>query len=281
MDPDAARITTQGTGRTIDTGGPAPALRRGLTVLKFLASRANPQSAATIARELRLPRSTTYELLTELAAAGFAVHIAPQRLWGLGVASFEIGTAYLRQDPLERISRPVLAQLAGQVLMTAHLGVLHGSQTLYVIKERPGSTFRPPTLVTDVGVRLPAHLTATGLAILAFQPAAQIRALHPGADSFIDRTGRGAGSLAALRKQLADTRRAGWAVEDGQVTLGMASVAAPVFDHHQMPVASIGVTFAHECPHRDSCHQTWPALAAMVQAATAVVTSAIGGRMPE
>ena len=40
---------------------------------------------------------------------------------------------------------------------------------------RPG---RPP-LVTDVGVRLPAHLTASGRAILAPLPAAQVRALYP------------------------------------------------------------------------------------------------------
>lgn len=264
-----------------ENGGPAPALRRGLAVLNFLASRASPQSASTIARELHLPRSTTYELLTELASAGFAVHIASQRLWGLGVTSFEIGTAYLRQDPLERISRPVLAHLAGRLLMTAHLGVLHGAQTLYVIKERPGSSFRPPTLITEVGVRLPAHLTATGLAILAFQPAAQIRALLPGPESFVNRTGRGAVNLPGLRKQLTVARRAGWAVEDGQVTTGMASVAAPVFDHRGMPVASIGVTFAHECPGNSSCDQTWPELARTVRLATSAVTSAIGGQGPK
>jgi DNA-binding IclR family transcriptional regulator len=42
---------------------------------------------------------------------------------------------------------------------TAHLGVLHGRETLYLIKEQPR---RPVLLVTDVGVRLPAHLTAVG-----------------------------------------------------------------------------------------------------------------------
>ncbi|AZI59386.1 IclR family transcriptional regulator [Nakamurella antarctica] len=278
--------------------GGAPALRKGLCVLNYLASRATPQSAATIARELGLPRSTTYDLLTELAAAGFAVHIASQRLWGLGVSAFEVGTAYLRQEPLERVARPILHQLAAKVSMTAHLGVLHGAQTLYVVKEKPTSNFRPPTLVTEVGVRLPSHLTATGLAILAFLPAAQVRALLPGTDSFVDRTGRGARSLPELRRSLAATRRSGWAVEDGLVSAGMASVAAPVFDHRSMAVASIGVTFAHLCqptPARlatsesatnvpadaqTPCDQRWPELAATVQAATAAVTAALGGHSP-
>ena len=57
--------------------------------------------------------------------------------------------------------------------------MLHGRDVLYVVEERaPG---RPP-LVTDVGVRLPAHLTASGRAILAALPAAQVRALYPDAD---------------------------------------------------------------------------------------------------
>jgi hypothetical protein len=47
-----------------------PALRRGLGILRVLAGRAGPMSAAMVARELGLPRSTTYHLLAELEAAG-------------------------------------------------------------------------------------------------------------------------------------------------------------------------------------------------------------------
>lgn len=48
-----------------------------------------------------------------------------------------------------------------------------------------------PALVTDVDVRLPSHLTASGRAILAGLPAAQVRALFPSAATFADRTGTG------------------------------------------------------------------------------------------
>src|SRR6478609_1895423 len=168
--------------------GPAPALRHGLGVLRLLGSRATPISAGTIARELGLPRSTTYELPTE-------------RRWGLGLVAFEIGSAYLRGEPLERAGRPVLARLCLRTGATAHLGVLHGAQTLYLAKDKAGA--HGPTLVTEVGVRLPAALTATGLSILAHLPAEQVRALFPDRIAFVDRTGRGPGSLPALRRDLA------------------------------------------------------------------------------
>ena len=88
-----------------------PALRRGLAVLRLLATQAGPVPAAAVARELDLPRSTTYHLLAELAAAGFVTHLPEERRYGLGLAAFELGSAYLRQDPLERLARPVLRAL--------------------------------------------------------------------------------------------------------------------------------------------------------------------------
>ncbi len=257
---------------------PVPALRRGLAVLRVLAGRPSPVSAGAIARDLGLARSTTYELLAELAAAGFAVHLPAERRWGLGVAAFEIGTAYLRSEPLERLGRPVLHRLSVGTGATAHLGILHGPETLYLLKERPPHS--SPTLVTDVGIRLPAALTATGLSILAGLPAGQVRALFPTAAAFVDRTGRGPRSLPELRDRLASIRRQGWAHEDGQVATGAASVAAAVHDHNGLPMAAIGVTVSHQCPDDGPAGVAccFPDLIRPVLSAVAQLTSLIGGR---
>lgn len=252
-----------------------PALRRGLAVLQALSRRAGPTSAATIARELGLPRSTTYHLLAELTATGFVVHLADERRYGLGIAAFELGSAYLRHDPLERLAGPVLRELVARAGHTAQLGVLHGNELLYLIKER---SLRPETLVTDVGVRLPAHLPASGRAMLAYLPAAHVRALFPNAAAFVRRTSRGPRSLAELRRVLAAERRRGWAVEDGFVTEGFASVAYPVFDHGARPMAAISVTMRHHCPGTAGCARDWPELAELVRQAAGELTARIGGR---
>ncbi|GAB3473810.1 IclR family transcriptional regulator [Amycolatopsis cihanbeyliensis] len=251
-----------------------PALRRGLAVLRVLGAHAGPVSAATVARELDLPRSTTYHLLSELEAAGFVAHLPAERRYGLGIAVFELGSAYLRHEPLERSATPLLRRLVDRVGHNAHLGVLHGNESLYLIKERPA---QPETLVTDVGVRLPGQLTASGLAILMHLSKPHVRALFPAATAFVDRTGRGPRGLAELRRVLSTHRRRGWAVEDGQVTAGFASVAFPVFDHGGRPLAAISVTFRHHCED-GPCGQDWPGLAAEVRATATELTSRIGGR---
>jgi len=217
-----------------------PAASHVLALLRYLARQAGPVPAATIAHDLRLPRSTTYHLLDTLRAEGFVVHLPEDHRYGLGVSAYELGTGYTRQAPLQRLARVPLAALVDSTRHTAHLAVLHGREVVYVIEERaPG---RPP-LVTDVGVRLPATLTASGRAMLAGLPPAQVRALFPGQEAFVLRGEAGPRSPAALRQRLGEVRRAGYAVETGEVTPGFASVAAAVPDHAGHPVASVALTY--------------------------------------
>ena len=217
----------------------APAAHQALAVLAHLGRQAGPVPAAAVARDLGLPRSTTYQLLAALAATGFVVHLADERRWCLGVAAYELGTGYTRQAPLARVARVPLARLVDRTGQSAHLAVLHGREVFYVIEERARG--RPP-LVTDVGVRLPAPVTASGRAMLAALPSAQVRALFPTPAAFVARTAPA--SPSALRRLLVDVRRAGHATEDGEVSVGFASVAVAVLDHARHPVAAVAVTYA-------------------------------------
>lgn len=256
------------TGRT---AAQAPAAGHALDVLTLLSRHARPLPASTVARELGLPRSTAYRLLAALVDRGFVVHLPEERRYGLGVAAFELGSAYTRQGPLQRIAGPLLTRLADRTGHNAHLAVLHGRDVLYVIEERvPGR----PSLVSDVGIRLPASLTASGLAILAALPAAQVRALFPSTDAFVQRHGTGPTSLSTLRPLLTRTRTRGYAEEVGFVTPGLASVAAAVLDHTDHPVAGVTVTF----PIVEAGQEPGPELIAAVQECATEVSRRLGHR---
>lgn len=238
-------------------------------MLRFLASQADPATLQAIAAAVGLPRSTAYHLLGVMVEEGFVVHLQEEHRYGLGVAAFEVGSGYARQAPLQRIARRPLATLVDEVGQSAHLAVLHGRDVLYVLEERaPG---RPP-LVTDVGVRLPAHLTASGRAILAALPASQVRALYPDRSAFVDRHGIGPATPSALRSLLAETRQRGYALEDGEVTPGFSSVAAVVLDHTGHPAAGVAVTFPSDDP------PNLPTAIAATRRTAERLTTRIGGR---
>ena len=217
-----------------------PAATRALRVLRFLASQPDPVPLDRVAAALDLPRSTAYHLMNAMIEQGFVTHIAEDRRYCLGVAAFEVGIGYARQAPLQRIAHRPLATLVDRIGQSAHLAVPHGRDVLYVLEERARG--RAP-LVSDVGVRLPAHLTASGRAILAAMPDNQVRALYPDRSAFVDRHGRGPQSLRALRSVLSETRQRGYAMEDGEVTPGFASVAVAVLDHNGTPLGGIATTY--------------------------------------
>jgi DNA-binding IclR family transcriptional regulator len=218
----------------------APAAANALDVLEHLSRHAEPVPAAAIARDLGLPRSSVYHLLKVLHGRGYVTHYAEERRFGLGSAAYELGSAYQRQAPLARLARVAMRRLVDQVGRNAHFATLDGRDVIYLLEERAAGQ---PTLVTDVGVRLPAHLTASGLAMLSVLPQSHVRALYPDRGAFIQRNGTGPRTLTELRSLLSRTRLDGFAREDGTVTPDLSSIGVPVLDRSGRPLAAIAVTF--------------------------------------
>ena len=219
-----------------------PAASQTLALMRVLAER-GPSTATSLARAVEIPRSTAYHLLAVLREEGFVVRLPEERRWALGPTAFSVGQAYLRHDPREALARPLVMALADEVGQTAHLGVLHGVDVVYLIKESPRSRKDSPTLITGVGVHLPAATTASGRAMLAHLPSDQLRALMSSPDAFVGRTGRGPRSLSTLRRTLSAEQAQGFAHEEGEVLEGYASVAAAVLDRAGRPAASVSVTY--------------------------------------
>lgn len=219
-----------------------PAARNTLAVLRYLAARSGPVRASTLARDLGIPRSSVYQLVRVMMDEGFVVHYPEDRAYGLSALVVEIGSASLQTERLGRLAKPLMERLVADssVAVVAHLAVLTGAEVTYVGKVQGA---RAPTTVSRVGVRLPAHLTATGRAMLAALPASQIRALYPTRDSLVRRVGPGPSTLAELDALLLDTRERGWAREQGDVMADYSSVGAASLDHKGYPIAAIGVTF--------------------------------------
>jgi len=219
-----------------------PAARNTLRVLRYLASRSGPVRASTLARDLGLPRSSAYQLLAVMMDEGFLVHYPEVQAYGLSSLLSEMGTSSVRTERLGRLGVPLLERLVAsvEVPVVAHLAVLSGSDVMYVARIQG---FRAPTTVSRIGVRLPAHLTATGRSLLAGLSASQVTALYPHDRDLIVRAGAGPRTRAQLDRILERARSDGWADEDGEISADYASVGAAAHDSNGYPVAAVGLTF--------------------------------------
>ena len=219
-----------------------PAARQTLQIVKYLAAHGGPVRATTVCRDLGLPRSTTYHLLAVLQDEGFLVHSPENQTYALSAFVADLGSSVLGANALATFAQPLLERLVAEtgLPVVAHLGLLNHGDVVYALRI---SAARAPAVVTSIGVRLPAHLTATGRAMLAALAPAQVTAIYPDAAALVSRTGLGPKTRAQLHRILGEARDHGYALEDGEITLEYAAVAAAALDHNGYPAASVGLTF--------------------------------------
>lgn len=230
--------------RTPASDGPppkAPAADATLRLLTYLASQRSPIPAARAAAELGLPRSTTYDLLATLVHHGYALHLPKERQYALGPSAYEVAAGYDRHAPMSRVGRRIIERMVDSTSESGHLGSLHGRDVLYIIEERAPKRL---SMVTDTGVRLPAHLTATGRAMLAALPESHLRTIYSGPQDFVHRTAAPSPTTPAQLDQLLhQVRQDGVSWERGEVADGLNSVGAAVLDRAGWPVAALSLTW--------------------------------------
>ena len=176
-----------------------------------------------LSRRAELPLTTTHRLVGELAALG-ALERDEHGRYRIGVRLWEIASLAPRAGGLREAAMPFLEDLFDATRENVQLAVLDGIEVLYV--ERLSARNAIP-VISRVGGRLPVHATAVGQVLLAHSPVElQEQVLAGPLARITDKTITAPRELRAL---LAEVRRTGIAIADGQVETHSLSVAAPVY----------------------------------------------------
>jgi len=103
-----------------------PGLHRGLRILEILGASQSPMSLSDIARAMDLSRSSAFRLVYTLRQMEFIREAEQANTFTLGARVLNLGFAYLNQQPIADIARPILAQLRDETGVSTHLSVLEG-----------------------------------------------------------------------------------------------------------------------------------------------------------
>ncbi|MGC5077034.1 IclR family transcriptional regulator [Agrococcus sp. DT81.2] len=211
--------TQRGTDRT--DRDPAPAVSRALRILTSLADAEGvPMTLSDMARALGLAKSSTANLCAALEEGGMIERAANG--YRLGRRTAELGGAFAQQfNQVREFYRAVAASpvLHREVVQIA---MLDGVDALYLARHEGRSPYR---LGTPLGSRLPAALSATGLALLARLDDDEVRALLEPTEPFTALTPGSITSVDELLPQLQGVRARGFAVDRGGSFGGITGVA--------------------------------------------------------
>jgi IclR family transcriptional regulator, KDG regulon repressor len=212
-------------------------VRNAARLLKVFLSREEELGVSELARRLDLAKSTVHRLLTTLAAEGLIEQDPVTGGYRLGIVVFELGEAVRVHLDLHAAAGPVLASLREQTGESSQVGVLDGTEVVYVDRLESAQALR---LFTETGRRVPVHCTSSGKVLLAHLPEAEAEALL----ARLPLTAHTPNTLTdpdALRAECAKARRRGWAEAVNERETGIASVAAPVRDAAGTVIAAVSI----------------------------------------
>lgn len=190
-----------------------------------------------LSRKLKLHKNNVFRLLATLEARGYVEQNKLTENYRLGIKILELGQSYVRQTGLIRQARPIMTDLVRDVDETCSLMVLRTGQAVCVDAVEATQTVR---VVSQIGVHLPAHATASGKVQLAFESEEEIgRILGAPLRSYTPRTST---DPEALRRELAKIVRTGYAVEEEEYEEGVRSVSAPIRDYTTRVVGALTVS---------------------------------------
>jgi IclR family transcriptional regulator, KDG regulon repressor len=191
---------------------------------------------SAMARRLGVAKSTVHRLAVTLVSEGLLEQDRENGKYHLGIALFRLGALVRRRMNVSNEARPYLFDLREKTNETVHLALLDGHEIMYVYNLESPHAIR---MRSDIGVRKPAHCTAEGQAILAFQPPEVIDAVV--AAGLTPRTANTITSAEKFLKALALVRQRGCAIEDEESETGMVGIAAPIRNDSGEVVAAVGI----------------------------------------
>ncbi|TCR63600.1 HTH-type transcriptional regulator BhcR [Bosea sp. BK604] len=254
------------------TGGSVQALDRGLSLLAMLAEE-DGLTLTDLARKSGFSVSTVHRLLLTLESRGFVLHEIERGSWLIGVETFKIGSAFLRNRRIASMGRLTMRDLMEKTGETVNLGIEDDGEVVFISQVESHDTLRA---FFRAGSRGAMHASGVGKALLAELPEHRVRQIcgMRRLERFTEKTRT---EFALLMRELDESRRRGWALDDEERTLGMRCVAAPIFNEHGEAIAAVSTSGPSVRITARKLDEFGP----LVRRAADEITASIGGRLPK
>jgi len=210
-------------------------VQKALTLLEALVRSRQPRRLTELARQLGLTKPNVYRLLSTLTVLGYVKKDVETSLYSPTLKLWEMGSMLVRDVDLVSVAHPRLRRLCEEAGESVQLTVFDAGYVVYVDKV---DSAQPLKAMTSIGSRVPASVTSTGKALLAWLPseALDMAFQHVKRYTPITLTRR-----KDIERDLEESRTRGYAINRGEFRVGVCGIAVPVRDRTGSVVAAIGL----------------------------------------
>lgn len=213
-----------------------PVVRSTFRILEEL-SRSESLGLREVTQMTGIPKSTVFRILSTLVTIGYVTRDL-QRNYRISPSLSNLVSNEAITEELRRLALPMMQALRDQYGETVNLGVLHVNKVTYLEVVPSEFALR---LQESRGASVPAHASALGKAILAFNPSEAVEDLlrsHK-LESVTEHTISDPKTFLAELKRV---RGAGFAFDRGEGSMLAVCIGAPILDTRGNAIAAMSIS---------------------------------------
>jgi len=220
------------------TGYDIQSVVRALNVLELMAAEESPIGLKEITKKAGLSKPTVFRILSTLKKMDYIEQDPATGHYTLGLRVFEIGSAFINRMSLRSFAMPLIQELVDKCNETVHLAILDKKEIVYIDKIDGTQTIR---MMSAVGKRGPLHCTSVGKIIMAYKPMQEVDEIL-GDSKLVKLTKNSITDKEELKKELAQIKEKGYAVDNEELEIGLKCLGVPIFDYHRDVVGGLSVS---------------------------------------
>lgn len=222
-------------------------LQNAADVLRCFGTDCPDLTVSDVVKKLGMPKANASRLLKAMREAQMLETIGDSHRHRPGRLMLDLAAAYRRSSMLIGRAGDVVAEISTTFGHTGYVSVRDGREVTAVADFQGTNALR---VVSNIGRRLPAHLSATGRTLLARLGDEAVAELYAGH-----------AALQGLPAQLAQVRERGYAYSSQEATVGVDAIAIAVADPVTDEVVSLCIVYPHATVDSDGRDRMIAALA--------------------
>ncbi len=213
------------------------ALEKALQVLEAVADQPQPVGLPDLTARVGLPRQTVHRVLIQLEENGLVLRDPSRDRFAVGPDMSRLALKALYSDNQGAPIRSILQELVDDIQETCNVGVLDGLEFVYLERIECDWSLR---VHLAAGSRVPAHCVSGGKVLLGHLPGGLRDRLLKSA-SLKPYTEKTIARVADLEKELDAVRKAGYALNDEEYSVGIGGLGVPILDRAGRAIAALAL----------------------------------------
>lgn len=207
-----------------------PSNLRAIRIIEILALSVEPLTFSELLQQTTIPKTSLIRQLKALVQGGYITQLPAQIGYTLAPRTMHFSARALRSTHFTKAATRILQQLVEQINESCNLTVLVGDSVQYLAREESHSSWSLQ-LHVQPGTPVPLHCTASGKLFLANLPLIEQKNYL----KRLDLTAYTPNSITnsdALKKDLDNTYRQGFGIDNEEFVQGMVAMAIPIYSPH-------------------------------------------------